>query len=112
MTAILLHTDRTAAPTANRGTGRITATEQRRRDLAAQSGGLLVESWLHGHLWALELKGNDTVTVHIRTGSRPYRVAYPSSGDRMVKGQLQAVDYERIRSFAKAESLFKFLREF
>jgi hypothetical protein len=89
----------------------LTTAEQRHRDLAAQSDGLLVESWLHGHLWALELRGDDTVTVHVGTGSRPYRVAYPSSGDRMVRGELQAVDYERSRSFAKVESLFKFLRE-
>ena len=90
----------------------LAATEQRRRDLAAKSEGLLVESWLHGFLWALELRGDDTVTVHVGTGSRPYRVSWTTSGDRMVKGELRAVDFERSRSFAKVESLFKFLREF
>ena len=90
----------------------LTTAEQRRRDLAAQSGGLLVECWLHGSLWALELKGDDTVTVHVGTGSRPYRVSWATSGDRWVKGELKAVDFERSRSFGKVESLFKFLREF
>jgi hypothetical protein len=90
----------------------LTTAEQARRDLAAQSDGLLVEAWEHGYLWALTLASDDTVYVSIVGGARPYRVTYPSSGDRMVKGELKAVDYERSRSFAKTESLFKFLRGF
>lgn len=90
----------------------LSPSEQRRRDLAAQSGGLLKEAWLHGYLWILKLANDDGVTVDIRGGSRPYRVTWQTSGDRMVKGELRAVDYTRSRSFAKVESLFKFLREF
>jgi len=96
------------AATANQ----LAPAEQARRDLAAQSDGLLVEAWDHGYLWALTLASDDAVDVSIVGGARPYRVTYPSSGDRMVRGELRAVDYERSRSFAKVESLFKFLREF
>jgi len=90
----------------------LSPSEQTRRDLAAQSDGLLTEQWEHGYLWALTLSSDDTVYVSVVGGARPYRVTYPSSGDRMVKGELKAVDYERSRSFKKSESLFKFLKEF
>jgi hypothetical protein len=51
------------------------------------------------------------VHVSVVGGTRPYRAVWQTSGDRMVKGELRAVDYERSRSFAKVDSLFKFLRE-
>ena len=87
----------------------LSTAEQRRRDLAAQSGGLLIEQWEYGYLWSLATAGG--VHVSIVSGKRPYRAMWQTSGDRMVKGQLQAVDYERSRSFAKVDSLFKFLKE-
>ena len=87
----------------------LSTAEQRRRDLAAQSGGLLTEQWEHGYLWSLATAGG--VQVSIVGGTRPYRAVWQTSGDRMVKGELKAVDYTRTRSFGKAESLFKFLRE-
>jgi hypothetical protein len=87
----------------------LTTAEQRRRDLAAQSGGLLIEQWEHGSLWSLATAGG--VHVSVVSGKRPYRAVWQTSGDCMVKGQLQAVDYTRSRSFAKVDSLFKFLKE-
>ena len=87
----------------------LTAAEQRRRDLAVQSEGLLIEQWEHGSLWSIATAGG--VHIEIRSGARPYRAVWEASGDRMVNGELRAVDYERSRSFGKAESLFKFLRE-
>jgi hypothetical protein len=87
----------------------LSTAEQRRRDLAAQSCGLLTEQWENGYLWSLATAGG--VHVSIVSGKRPYRAVWQTSGDRMVKGALRAVDFERSRSFGKVESLFKFLRE-
>jgi hypothetical protein len=90
----------------------LSTSEQRRRDLAAQSEGLLKEEWLHGHLWILTIANDKSVQVSIVSGARPYKVIWHTSGDRKVKGEWRAKDYERSRSFAKVESLFKFLKEF
>lgn len=90
----------------------LTTAEHRRRSLAEQSEGLLKEEWLHGCLWSLSLSTDEGVAVAITSARRPYRVTWQTSGDRMVKGEWVATDFERHRSFGKAESLFKFLREF
>jgi len=90
----------------------LTPAEQKRRELAAQSGGLLREAWLHGHLWTLKLATDPSVTVSITSGTLPYRVTWVTSGDKKIGGKWETVDYTRSRSFGKIESLLEFLREF
>lgn len=90
----------------------LTVAEQKRRDLARRSQGLLQEDWLHGTLWSLSLVGNPNVTVAVVSGSRPYRVIWKTSGDRKVNGEYKAIDFHRSRSFARVDSLLAFLEDF
>lgn len=90
----------------------ISKAEQKRKDLAEKSKGLLKEEWLHGYLWNLSLVTDPSVTVSIVNSHRPYKVKWQTSGDRKINGKYKAVGYERSRSFKKLDSLLKFLETF
>jgi hypothetical protein len=89
-----------------------TAAHTNRQKLLSQSAGLLAPVVDDGVICWLELVGDSGVTVDWKGGDRPWQVTWECSGDRKVRGEWRVVCFERTRSFAKVESLFKFLGRF
>ena len=93
----------------------LTQSEQGRRDLVAQSNGLLKECWLQGYLWRVTDTAGNGLTIYShnpRLYSRPYKVCWQADADRWVRGELKPAMVDRSRSFKHLDSMLKFISEF